>query len=123
MIAGGDRSRSANAELLSVPPEAQDESLKPGTAAAEALEMSSNELGSVGVDREWDMMPAESFAARSTQRRNAVPVSSATALSRLKISAQDQWRTVRQSDQRKRTIYGVLCKISGARRADQINGE
>ena len=43
-LAGGERSRSTNAELLSVPPEAHEESLIPGTAAAEALEMSSKEL-------------------------------------------------------------------------------
>ena len=34
----------------------KDESLKPGTADADALEMPSNELGSVGVDWDWDMV-------------------------------------------------------------------
>ena len=55
-LAGGERSRSTNAELLSVPPEAHEESLIPGTAAAEALEMSSKELRSVGVDWDCDMI-------------------------------------------------------------------
>ena len=51
-MAWGDLSLTARAELLSDPPEAQEDSRKPGTAAAEALDTSSKELGSVGDD--WD---------------------------------------------------------------------
>ena len=55
------RIRLRDSELLSVPPEAHEESLIPGTAAAEALEMSSQELGSVGVDWDCDMMTCNTF--------------------------------------------------------------
>ena len=49
-------SLSAKAELLSDPPEPHEDSLIPGTAAAEALEISRRGLGSVGEEWDCDMV-------------------------------------------------------------------